>query len=86
MAGCFDNVNIECGGCMGDGAVRRNIIASVAAGTIFSIGWWIVIDASATLADPSVRGIDEVLSFVIGHYQEWVTGFGWRSSCEIKCF
>jgi len=44
MAGCLDNV--ECG-CLGDGSLRRNIIASVAAGTIFSIGWWIVIDAAA---------------------------------------
>lgn len=46
MAGCLDNINLECA-CMGDGAARRNVIASIAAGTIFSIGWWIVIDAAA---------------------------------------
>jgi len=46
MADCLDNVNLECG-CMGDGASRRNLIASIAAGTIFSIGWWLVIDAAA---------------------------------------
>jgi len=44
MAGCLENV--ECG-CLGDGSTRRNLIASIAAGTIFSIGWWIVIDAAA---------------------------------------
>jgi len=48
MSGCLDN--IECG-CMGDGSARRNIIASIAAGTIFSIGWWIVIDAAAVYTD-----------------------------------
>jgi len=50
MAGCLDNVNLECG-CMGDGAARRNIIASISAGTIFSIGWWIIIDAAAMYTD-----------------------------------
>lgn len=50
MAGCFDNVNLECG-CLGDGAVKRNVLASIAAGTIFSIGWWIVIDAAAAYPD-----------------------------------
>jgi len=52
MAGCLDNVNLECG-CMGDGAARRNIIASIAAGAIFSIGWWIVIDAAAMYTNPT---------------------------------
>ena len=52
MAGCLDNV--ECG-CLGDGSLRRNIIASVAAGTIFSIGWWIVIDAAAIYPEQKVN-------------------------------
>ena len=53
MAGCLDNVNLECG-CMGDGAARRNIIASISAGTIFSVGWWIIIDAAAMYTDTKV--------------------------------
>lgn len=48
---CLENV--ECG-CLGDGAMRRNLIASVAAGTIFSVGWWIVIDAAAIYPDATV--------------------------------
>ena len=54
MAGCFDNVNLECA-CLGDGPMRRNIIASLVAGSIFAIGWWIVIDAAAIYTDPKVR-------------------------------
>ena len=54
MAGCLDNVNLECG-CLGDGAMRRNVIASLVAGSIFAIGWWIVIDAAAIYTDPIVR-------------------------------
>ena len=63
MADCLDNVNLECG-CMGDGASRRNLIASIAAGTIFSIGWWLVIDAAAVHPTQAVRSRSSLMPII----------------------
>ncbi|CAK9289949.1 unnamed protein product [Gordionus sp. m RMFG-2023] len=45
MAGCLDHMrfNLEFLN-LGE---RRNIVASIISGTLFFIGWWILIDASA---------------------------------------
>lgn len=48
MSGCLDNVECQCVGDIGN---KRNLISSIVAGTIFSIGWWIVFDAAAIHPD-----------------------------------
>lgn len=46
MAGLLDNFRWpECECC--DLGEKRNLIASIASGTLFFTGWWIIIDASA---------------------------------------
>jgi len=89
MAGCFDNVNLECA-CLGDGPMRRNIIASLVAGSIFAIGWWIVIDAAAIHTDPKVFNhayhtcgvIATVALFMINAVSnEAVRGDGYTEGC-----
>ncbi|KXJ25714.1 transmembrane protein 50A [Exaiptasia diaphana] len=46
MSGCLDN--ITCPGWTDAVAERRNLIASIIAGSLFHIGWWFLIDAAAT--------------------------------------
>ncbi|XP_073230601.1 transmembrane protein 50A-like [Porites lutea] len=45
MSGCFDQMH-----CPDFEAVteRRNLLSSITAGSLFFIGWWIIIDAAAT--------------------------------------
>ncbi|CAI8053614.1 Transmembrane protein 50B [Geodia barretti] len=55
MSGCLDKLNCRCG-CL-DPALewlkpKRNMIASVVAGTLFAVGWWFAIDACAERAEP----------------------------------
>lgn len=46
MSGCLDNVQLpDCEWC--DVGEKRNAIASIIAGAMFFIGWWIIIDAAA---------------------------------------
>uniref|UniRef100_A0A915IQZ3 Transmembrane protein 50A n=1 Tax=Romanomermis culicivorax TaxID=13658 RepID=A0A915IQZ3_ROMCU len=45
MSGCLERLSCECGGL--DIREKRNSIASIAAGALFWIGWWIIIDIAA---------------------------------------
>lgn len=46
MASCFENVQIPT--CIWfEGTEKRNALASMLAGTLFFLGWWILIDAHA---------------------------------------
>lgn len=45
MSGCLDEIRCPD---MEVVVERRNLISSVSAGTLFFIGWWIIIDAEAT--------------------------------------
>ncbi|XP_029190319.1 transmembrane protein 50A-like [Acropora muricata] len=49
MSGCFDDTYCPDMEMISE---RRNIIASVSAGALFSIGWWILIDAASTTHPP----------------------------------
>jgi len=50
MSGCLDNFQLpECEWC--DVGEKRNAIASIIAGSMFFIGWWIIIDAAAAYPD-----------------------------------
>ncbi|XP_049271766.1 transmembrane protein 50B isoform X2 [Rhipicephalus sanguineus] len=46
MAGCFDNIQFNRPEWMELGE-KRNAIASIVAGSLFFIGWWIIIDVAA---------------------------------------
>ncbi|GAB6024248.1 Transmembrane protein 50A [Chamberlinius hualienensis] len=46
MAGCLDNVQFSRCDCI-DFSEKRNTIASIVAGSLFGIGWWIIIDVAA---------------------------------------
>ncbi|CAG2103236.1 unnamed protein product [Medioppia subpectinata] len=50
MAGCLDNIQIRRPEWLELGE-KRNAIASIAAGTAFFTGWWIIIDISARYTD-----------------------------------
>jgi hypothetical protein len=55
MSGCLDKLSCSCG-CL-DPALewlkpKRNMIASIVAGTLFAVGWWFAIDACAERAEP----------------------------------
>ncbi|XP_077976867.1 transmembrane protein 50A-like [Glandiceps talaboti] len=49
MSGCLDNFECPRCECLETVAEKRNVIASVAAGILFFAGWWIIIDAAATV-------------------------------------
>uniref|UniRef100_A0A914UTB2 Transmembrane protein 50A n=2 Tax=Plectus sambesii TaxID=2011161 RepID=A0A914UTB2_9BILA len=44
MSGCLDNLHCNCGV---DWEGKRNAVASVAAGLLFFVGWWLMIDTAA---------------------------------------
>uniref|UniRef100_A0A4D5RB17 Transmembrane protein 50A n=1 Tax=Scolopendra viridis TaxID=118503 RepID=A0A4D5RB17_SCOVI len=46
MAGCLDNIQFPRCDCI-DFVEKRNAIASAVAGSLFFIGWWIIIDVAA---------------------------------------
>ncbi|XP_066922487.1 transmembrane protein 50A-like [Clytia hemisphaerica] len=46
MSGCLDNANCPEINCP-DLSEKRNQLASIAAGALFFIGWWFIIDAAA---------------------------------------
>jgi len=52
MAGCLDTFQLPSCECC-DVGEKRNLIASVIAGSMFFIGWWIVIDAAAVYPSSS---------------------------------
>ncbi|CAD5113323.1 DgyrCDS2499 [Dimorphilus gyrociliatus] len=49
MSGCLDNFECPQFDCYNP--EKRNAIASCAAGALFFIGWWIIIDAAAAYPD-----------------------------------
>lgn len=49
MSGFLDNCNPKCE-CIELGE-RRNLVASIVSGTLFFVGWWIIIDAAANYPD-----------------------------------
>lgn len=49
MSGCFDVIHCPDMEVISE---RRNLLASVSAGTLFFMGWWIMIDAAATTNPP----------------------------------
>nr|KAF6268919.1 transmembrane protein 50B [Pipistrellus kuhlii] len=51
MAGFLDNVRWPECECV-DWSERRNAVASVVAGVLFSAGWWVMIDAAVVYAKP----------------------------------
>lgn len=51
MAGFLDNVRWPEWECI-DWSERRNAVASVVAGILFSAGWWVMIDAAVVYAKP----------------------------------
>ncbi|XP_014390657.1 PREDICTED: transmembrane protein 50B isoform X2 [Myotis brandtii] len=51
MAGFLDNVRWPEWECI-DWSERRNAVASVVAGVLFSAGWWVMIDAAVVYAKP----------------------------------
>jgi len=50
MAGCLDNIQITRPEWLELGE-RRNAFASITAGTLFFIGWWVIIDIAAMYPD-----------------------------------
>ncbi|XP_077561791.1 transmembrane protein 50A [Haemaphysalis longicornis] len=46
MAGCFDNIQFNRPEWMELGE-KRNAIASIVAGSLFFVGWWVIIDVAA---------------------------------------
>ncbi|KRT84383.1 hypothetical protein AMK59_2587, partial [Oryctes borbonicus] len=66
--GCFENVNIP--PCVWfEGGDKRNALASILAGFLFFLGWWIVIDAETSnpkqIAAGHVCGVFGTLSLII---------------------
>ncbi|EPQ17608.1 Transmembrane protein 50B [Myotis brandtii] len=51
MAGFLDNIHWPEWECI-DWSERRNAVASVVAGILFSAGWWVMIDAAVVYAKP----------------------------------
>lgn len=64
MSGCLDNAH--CPTCEIDLGEKRNTIASVVAGGLFFIGWWVMIDAAATETfEPAYHAVGVVSSLAV---------------------
>ncbi|XP_028393110.1 transmembrane protein 50A-like isoform X2 [Dendronephthya gigantea] len=64
MSGCLDNAH--CPTCEIDLGEKRNTIASVASGTLFFIGWWIMIDNHANETfEPAYHTVGVVSSLAV---------------------
>ncbi|XP_065655667.1 transmembrane protein 50A isoform X2 [Hydra vulgaris] len=61
MSGCLDNAHCPSFTCP-DFSERKNQIASVASGTLFFVGWWILIDAAAN--DPLKKDVYHICGVV----------------------
>ncbi len=55
MAGCLDNMQLPNLESLNVGE-RRNKIASVSAGVLFFVGWWIALDAAAVYTGRDAEG------------------------------
>ncbi|XP_022902313.1 transmembrane protein 50B [Onthophagus taurus] len=68
MANCFENLNIPT--CVWfEGGEKRNAVASILAGFLFFLGWWLIIDAASVDGGITVGyhicGIFGTLSLII---------------------